>query len=45
MKKDFHTYTKSNQEQEIVYTEEKLTKGIELLVSQGLYPLGVRGAA
>ncbi|WP_144495185.1 DUF2334 domain-containing protein [Bacillus pumilus] len=38
--KDFHTYTKSYQEQEIAYTEEKLTKGIELLASQGLYPLG-----
>ncbi|ABV61098.1 DUF2334 domain-containing protein [Bacillus pumilus] len=38
--KDFHTYTKSYQEQEIAYTEEKLTKGIELLTSQGLYPLG-----
>ncbi|AMM96263.1 DUF2334 domain-containing protein [Bacillus pumilus] len=38
--KDFYTYTKSYQQQEIAYTEEKLTKGIELLASQGLYPLG-----
>lgn len=37
--KDFHTYTKSYQQQEIAYTEEKLTKGIELLARQGLYPL------
>ncbi len=43
--KDFHAYTKSNQQQEITYTEEKLTKGIELLAQQGLYPLGIRGAA
>ncbi|WP_284905690.1 DUF2334 domain-containing protein [Bacillus sp. lyk4-R2A-2] len=37
--KDFHTYTKLNQQQEVAYTEEKLTKGIELLARQGLYPL------
>ncbi|MCY7537832.1 DUF2334 domain-containing protein [Bacillus pumilus] len=37
--KDFHTYTKSYQQQEVAYTEEKLTKGIELLARQGLYPL------
>jgi len=37
--KDFNTYIKSNQQQEIIYTEEKLTKGIELLAQQGLYPL------
>ncbi|TYS32294.1 DUF2334 domain-containing protein [Bacillus pumilus] len=38
-KKDFNTYIKSNQAQEIDYTEEKLTKGIEFLAQQGLYPL------
>lgn len=37
--KDFDTYTKFHQQQDIVYTEEKLIKGIELLVQQGLYPL------
>ncbi|EDW21776.1 DUF2334 domain-containing protein [Bacillus pumilus] len=37
--KDFHTYTKLNQQQEVAYTEKKLTKGIELLARQGLYPL------
>ena len=34
--KDFHAYTRSYQQQEIAYTEEKLTKGIELLAQQGL---------
>ncbi|MFJ6206344.1 DUF2334 domain-containing protein [Bacillus pumilus] len=37
--KDFNAYTRSNQQQETAYTEEKLTKGIELLAQQGLYPL------
>lgn len=37
--KDFNVYIKSNQHQEAIYTEEKLTKGIELLAQQGLYPL------
>ncbi|WGD97928.2 DUF2334 domain-containing protein [Bacillus safensis] len=37
--KDFHAYTSSIKQQEIIYTEEKLTKGIELLAQQGLYPL------
>ncbi|MGG1697478.1 DUF2334 domain-containing protein [Bacillus zhangzhouensis] len=37
--KDFDAYTKSAQHQEVIYTEEKLTKGIELLTQQGLYPL------
>jgi len=37
--KDFNTYIKSNQHQDAIYTEEKLTKGIELLTQQGLYPL------
>lgn len=37
--KDFNTYITSNQHQEAIYTEEKLTKGIELLAQQGLYPL------
>ncbi|PCK23108.1 hypothetical protein CEY02_02210 [Bacillus pumilus] len=37
--KDFETYTKSDQHQEFIYTEEKLIKGIELLTQQGLYPL------
>ncbi|WP_407708222.1 DUF2334 domain-containing protein [Bacillus altitudinis] len=37
--KDFNAYNTSNQHQEAIYTEEKLTKGIELLAQQGLYPL------
>ncbi|WP_431793245.1 DUF2334 domain-containing protein [Bacillus altitudinis] len=37
--KDFNAYIKSNQHQEAIYTEEKLTKGIELLAQLGLYPL------
>ncbi|WP_342495236.1 DUF2334 domain-containing protein [Bacillus sp. FSL K6-0046] len=37
--KDFNAYITSNQHQEAIYTEEKLTKGIELLAQQGLYPL------
>ncbi|MFP3419565.1 DUF2334 domain-containing protein [Bacillus sp. SIMBA_154] len=37
--KDFDAYTKSALHQEVIYTEEKLTKGIELLTQQGLYPL------
>ncbi|QGX67063.1 DUF2334 domain-containing protein [Bacillus sp. ms-22] len=37
--KDYKTYIKSNQQQDIIYTTEKLTKGIELLTQQGLYPL------
>ncbi|TFW46620.1 DUF2334 domain-containing protein [Bacillus sp. 005/A4HT-01/001] len=37
--KDFNAYITSNQHQEAIYTEEKLTKGIELLTQQGLYPL------
>ncbi|PRS36240.1 hypothetical protein C6Y02_15730 [Bacillus sp. NMCC4] len=37
--KDFNAYTRSNQQQETAYTEEKLTKGIEFLAQQGLYPL------
>ncbi|MGJ5836984.1 DUF2334 domain-containing protein [Bacillus sp. G402] len=37
--KDFNAYITSNQYQEAIYTEEKLTKGIELLAQQGLYPI------
>lgn len=37
--KDFNAYITSNQHQEATYTEEKLTKGIELLAQQGLYPI------
>ncbi|MBD3859951.1 DUF2334 domain-containing protein [Bacillus sp. 28A-2] len=37
--KDFNAYTKFTQQQEVNYIEEKLIKGIELLVQQGLYPL------
>ncbi|MEF3086471.1 DUF2334 domain-containing protein [Bacillus altitudinis] len=37
--KDFNAYITSNQHQEAIYTEEKLTKGIELLAQLGLYPL------
>ncbi|MGE6632077.1 DUF2334 domain-containing protein [Bacillus sp. NPDC077027] len=35
----YQTYLKSYQENEVAYTEQKLTEGIELLVDQGLYPL------
>lgn len=37
--KGFNAYITSIQHQEAIYTEEKLTKGIELLAQQGLYPL------
>lgn len=36
MKKIFNAYIKSNQHQEAIYTEEKLTKGIELLAQRGV---------
>ncbi|MFJ5965630.1 DUF2334 domain-containing protein [Bacillus sp. NPDC093026] len=37
--KDYDAYIKTIQNKEEIYTKEKLTEGIELLVKQGLYPL------
>ncbi|MFS0655918.1 DUF2334 domain-containing protein [Bacillus sp. 179-C3.3 HS] len=40
--KAYDTYTQSLQQKEAVYTADKLTKGIELLSQQGLYPLAFK---